>query len=185
LYISRDLKLVFLASPRTGSRSVSHYLETVHGADPWGKRTRRQGHHSTDEKMLAALRAKGYTVAATVRNHWDHLVSWFTHTDKGFGKECVGRFDLWVFRFATQGNAYHKGHDRFGRFTEHADVILRYENLESDLAELVGTKAKLTRIGYTPREPYQSYFTPEVAEFVGMWWRDEIERYGYTFEDQG
>jgi hypothetical protein len=133
--------------------------------------------------MLASLKARGYTVAATVRNHWDHLVSWWCHNPQGFGKECLGHFDLWVFRFATQGNAYHAPHDRFGRYTEWADVVLRYETLKDDLERLLGESVRLNRIGESDRKPYQHYFSRELAEFVGWWWEDEIERYGYTFED--
>ena len=181
MYVCKKLKVVYLATPRTGSRSVGQYLERVHNADPWGKRTRGQGHHARPEKMIAVLKARGYRVIATVRNHWDVLVSWNHHNSQGVGKECQGHFDLYVFRMATRGTAYHTGHSLFGQFTEHADVILRYENLEGDLAEALDMKVKLTTIGATKREPYPANNSPELAEFVRLWWQDEIERYGYTF----
>jgi hypothetical protein len=68
------------------------------------------------------------------------------------------------------------------------DYIMRFENLADDF------RAVCTAIGISPptlpqhnrssREHYSKYYDDELREFVRKRFAAEIERFGYTFEEQ-
>jgi hypothetical protein len=66
------------------------------------------------------------------------------------------------------------------------DFVGRFERLEADMATIcarVGLPYQpLPRENVSQREPYQSYYTPELVELVRRTWAREIETFGYTFD---
>jgi hypothetical protein len=66
------------------------------------------------------------------------------------------------------------------------DFVGRFERLEEDMAAIcahIGIPYQpLPRENVSKREPYQSYYTPELAELVRQRLAREIEAFGYAFD---
>ncbi len=68
------------------------------------------------------------------------------------------------------------------------DYTMRFENLADDFRTVCGTLSisptSLPRYNRSSREHYSKYYDDELREFVRMRFAAEIERFGYTFEEQ-
>jgi len=181
VYVSDELRLVYLAQPRTASRAVARLLQSRFGAtlvkcpgSPYGP-----GHHSADPEKCAEYQERGYRVVTAVRNHWDLLVSWWF---------CNARQPAWpeFVQYWLNGpnNRWAIPHRFYHYLQPMADTIMRYETLRSDLMMVTGKQVNLPIMGASPRGHYSHYYTPELAQQVGEWCRDEIERYGYAYETE-
>ncbi len=66
------------------------------------------------------------------------------------------------------------------------DFVGRYENLDVDwrrLCEETGMKfVPLRRFGEVPHRDYRSYYNDDLAEIVGDFYLEEIERFGFCFD---
>jgi hypothetical protein len=65
-----------------------------------------------------------------------------------------------------------------------AQVVLRFETIDDDLEKLIPGYVLPRKNVSQKRKRYQIYYTPELRELVGDWFRDEIELYGYEFEGE-
>ena len=62
--------------------------------------------------------------------------------------------------------------------------IGQVENMQDDWAvvqDATGIRVALPRINTTNHRPYRDYFTPELRDKVAAIYRDDIERFDYTF----
>jgi hypothetical protein len=68
------------------------------------------------------------------------------------------------------------------------DYIMRFENLAEDFLTVCRTLAisppTLPRYNRSSREHYSKYYDDELRELVHTRFAAEIERFGYTFEEQ-
>ena len=65
-----------------------------------------------------------------------------------------------------------------------ADFIGRFENINEDMAKIcdqLNMEAKLPHRNKTKRGHYRDYFDIESRWLVDKWYREDIERLGYTF----
>ncbi|UCD56782.1 MAG: hypothetical protein JSV16_13295 [Candidatus Hydrogenedentota bacterium] len=179
--------MMYLAHPRTASISTSWALCNYLGFE----KAIPGDHHSclNDEKVARPFcddERGEWTVCTTVRNHWDAAVSWRykRRHNRTSGEPWDG--PQWKELFLT----FHwiRGRKMYGLHADDADVILRYETLESDLNELLaqfGMKLeRLPRDNVTPGRNgrhYRQFFTEGGRDFIARRFREEIERFGYSY----
>lgn len=160
-------KAVFLEHPRTGSTAVREALKKI-GGQP-----------VTRHSYVKAQRDE--LTVVVIRNPFDVLVSWWLITGEREGYKTFADFLV-------------RGKDRSlmtvgGKlfyYTQHANVILRYENLAFELGNLLRAlklpQVILPQRNKTPRKmPYRSYYIPETISIVEDLYIGELERYGYSF----
>jgi hypothetical protein len=179
VYVSDQLRLVYLAQPRTASRAVARLLQERFGADlidcqgsPYGAK-----HHGADAELCAQYQERGYRVVTAVRNHWDAIVSWWF---------CNARSPVWPsfidYWLAGQSQRWAEPHQLYYYLQPMADTIWRYETLRQDMERTIGKRLNLPVAGASPRGHYSHYYTPETAELILEHYEEEISLYGYSHE---
>lgn len=172
MYINRQAKMVFLAQPRTASRSVGAALKT--------RGFEAIGHHRFDESMDL----EGFTVATAVRNPFDYLVSWYHHMQSI--EKCLNmRFEINFINelWHDQGKWFEP--NRMFRFTEFSDTVFRYEYLETALntwLQLNGLHpVYLEVLGMSVRGPTRLYYDDETRALVEREYAQELSFYRYSY----
>jgi len=153
---------------------------------------RRHAPLARAERVLPPELFRSLFKFAFVRNPWDRLVSWYSfiledqehhrhrrvHRLPDFAAYLRGeagkrrRSQWWML----QNSAGHLGVDFVGRF----------ENLERDIAEVcsrLGIEQRpLPRAKSSRHAPYQTFYTPVLADFVAKHWAAEIDAFGYRYD---
>lgn len=182
MYVSHKLRIVYMAVPRTASRSVAQFLRREHAAQITGRKG-MGGHHGISGPDLQDCKHLGYRIICPVRNPWDVIVSWWHHNRNWFGPTNA-EFAKFVGRFPIDGrNKYLYEGRLYWSWAQHATRIVRYENLRQDLGRLLQVPINLPEIGISDRKPYQDYYDDELREFVAEAFAPEIREYGYSFEE--
>ena len=129
---------------------------------------------------------------AFVRNPWDRLVSWYVYIlrqpdhHRHARVRRAGSFDAFVRSELARPrrSQWWMLERRDGELG--VDFVGRFERLEQDMAAVCGhigiPYQPLPRANVSEREPYQGYYTPELAMLVRECWAREIEAFGYTFD---
>lgn len=169
-----EKRLLYLPHPRTASTSTEAWMDDHGWTDPAP---------SLDKHAPLSVLKKhtgqdfsGWSVATTVRNHFDALVSWsfveLAHMD--FGPEWLERF-VEACEYVEPGRLY-------PLHLEDADTVLRYEHLESGLSGWVGRTVALPTLHESEGRAgrgWREFYTPEMREAVERQFGDEMERIGY------
>jgi hypothetical protein len=185
MYIIDRLRVIYLAQPRTASRAVTTVLQDQFGAysdvgywpnHHWGT------HHGCDLELLGKLRKdKRFVIVSAVRNPFDYLVSWFEHLK---GNRTHDDFDRFVRRIETEPTtegffAPHK--PLFWALQPLSDIIVKYENIEEALSELLQEPLKLPVVGATVRNGYCKYYTKKLRRYVEERYSSDLYLYGYKY----
>lgn len=177
MYVHDEKKLCFLASPRTASRAWRDSL--LHLG------FRRVGAHHTGPSD--GFDVSGYHTFCLVRNHWDTVLSWWFYRH-GPKYESAPSLD-WISRHATV-NSYMSRKGLF-HHAPYCDTVLKFESIATayrdflqtfefkEVPPLLHTGRSLARHNRT----YHQYFNPEVRRFVEWAWAEEIEKFGYQFNE--
>jgi hypothetical protein len=171
-------KMVFLATPHTGSRATCRALAEIDGAVEAGS------HHVpwTELREHPSVRG-GELRVSTVRNPYDLMVTWWLQTGPHVGTAFADFVRHYPFRVTVPGAS--------GCLYHHADdshVLLRWETLEEDLNAVLGWRAvapvKLQRVGVTQdKRPWQTYYDPEALRAANARFAREFTRHGYEQVD--
>lgn len=125
-----------------------------------------------------------------VRNPWDRIVSFFHHAKK----DAVSTLEFTAWVIGSKKRLLHTS--PIECFYDEGEYILdfvgQYEHLERDIHALCDAAnwphpehIMIANPGKKrPAREWQSYYNEETRKFVAEIGRWEIERYGYTFEDQ-
>jgi len=185
VYICPNIKVVFLAQPRTASRSCVHFLQSKTEQD---REKITANHHSIDTRSVIAYRENGWRIVTAVRNHYDIIVSFYHHAPHWFSRPREQEsFANYASDFAThKANKYAIPHRIFYKYQQYATHIVRYENLWDEFSEAVGLEVtaedrEIFNIGKSDRKPYREYYDEDTRRFIGEWYKTEIEEYGYEF----
>lgn len=185
MYVCEDIRCVYLAQPRTASRSVVHFLQanTVLARD-----SIKAHHHAMDPVLVDRYKREGWKIITAVRNHFDIIVSFYHHAPHWFSRpKQEATFANYVTDFAmrTDINKYAIDHRLFYKYQPVATHILRYETLWRDLGEATGLNTEPGRrplVGVSKdRKPYRDYYDADSRRFVEQWYKAELEEYGYAF----
>jgi hypothetical protein len=113
MYVNEQKKTIFIAHPRTASSATGHILLEM-GFVIQGN------HHSFDTE----LNLHGWTVASTVRNPFDTLVSWY------YNKPREASFKDWLPIFLNSCHFLQGPRMFYG--TLYCTHVLRFEELQYD-----------------------------------------------------
>lgn len=141
MLVHYDRRLAFICHPRTASHATSKALRRA-GFEYTGN------HHQIDEEFLKPW---ARSVACTVRNPIDVLVSWY-HYDKA--TEPIGEWfeKRWRRKVWTQNGMFYG--------LRYCDTVLEFASVQDDL------NAWLKRFGIGPQPIPQM----NVTEKRGAWW---------------
>ncbi len=144
------------------------------------------------ERFLPPALLRSLFKFAFVRNPWDRLVSWYAYIleDETHHRHrrvrAQGDFAAFVHHEArkprrSQWWMLRNAADELG-----VDFVGRFEHLERDMGEVCSR----LRLDYRPlprakssrHAAYQTFYTPELAEFVARHWARDVEAFGYRFD---
>ena len=190
MYIHEKHKLIYLASPKTASVATKQAL--IHQAGFVFHNQPFASHHAGPKGIslgrMAEYEIDGieeYSVATTIRNHWDTAVSWwfYNHQNVPFGKSFIEQ-GLW-----KNNSVYFPVENEWWAVHGNADTILRYERLEMDLNKWLTAHSvspvKLALDNETQQRrglPYQFVMDQETNKYITNRFGDEIGKYGYSYE---
>jgi len=187
----REEKFIFFPSMKVCSKSViqgvlkDRVVNWKDGPGEW---------RQTVAKMTPTsfATAQKFTI---VRNPYDRAVSAFFHLIRlkvvpehySFSRYCAE----YLATLGTDANEhFHPQLDGLrhpdGGFI--VDHILRFENIQEDwakLAQVLGVDEELPRLNKgVPRKPFQEYYTDESKEIVSRLYKEDLEIFGYGFDEQ-
>jgi hypothetical protein len=204
--INRDRGVLFCHVPKNAGTSIEAALEASGGYSPPHYPPVTLDRHMTwkggeSERILRHIERHTWDRCfkfAIVRNPWDRLVSaWeFTRNRKRHSvsfPEFVGMLldldlrksealwpDMVSIRWHTMPQVDHISLN--GGVA--VDFIGRMETLEDDWEAIcvrTGCNMKLSHRNRGVHEPYQAYYTSELAERVAQLFKRDIESFGYEF----
>ena len=178
MYIIPDWKFCFLASPRTGSKAIAQVLMEKYGAILVGS------HHTTPTEHPDYNFNSDWVVCSAIRNHWCAMISWWFKLERRGRMTPLAEF---LPRFCANNPNFVQNHKLWQKNIPFTNHPLRYEQLNADLDQA------LVAVGLPPVDlpivadskrdgaPYQVFYKADTAAWVGQYFQEEIDRYGYKF----
>lgn len=179
-------RLLFIHIARTGGTSIEYAFT---GTDwcyidlPTKHLSVSQARRHYGERVW-----NGFTKFAVVRNPWDRLVSMWATRSWHFTLDLAAPCDMKSFlaQLRPHPNEKYQSLQYHEILDEPLDYVLRFENLQSDLTRMLVERGlppvALPHAEATHRGHYADYYTPETAAIVRAMFREDIARYGYSFE---
>lgn len=199
MLVSHSHRLIFVATPRTASRSVAEWL-----AKNLSFRAVRGGHHRVERPP----RARDYGCLAVVREPYERLTSfWLNETRRQpavtvrrqmlgqispFSTDRIGEVEKiplieWlIWCLEARGRSIEYGTQAEYTRAAGVDFHLRYETLERELPfffrplfDLV--PPPLPQRGRTPVHAgdWRDFWSLEAEELVRTYWAEDFELFGY------
>ena len=177
----------FVHINKTGGSSVERALGL-----PIDHRTALEWRHDLGEREWR----RRFTFSV-VRNPWDRTVSHYHYrvqtNQTGLGDAPIG-FGAWVRRvFADRDPRYLDQPKMFMPQTDWlsdedgellVDRVCHFEHLAEEVAQVgdeIGRALHLPHVKASPRGPYRTYYDDETRRLIGAWFRDDIDRFDYSF----
>jgi len=135
-----------------------------------------------------------------VRSPWDKVVSHYKHrirtNQTGMGQTPIP-FKQWVEATYSgrRDPAYYDQPKMFQQQVEwlknrqgqiEVDYVGRFEEMAASFAEIarrIGIDATLPHLNQTERSDFRGYYDEQTREIVARWFADDIDRFGYRFEE--
>jgi len=203
-------EIVFIHIPKTAGTAIEIALgiKAAGGISEeailWGEASQERGgskqHYTYEEILSAKPHVKSWPAFAVVRNPWDRMVSGWAHHPKW--KEEVGSFSKFVHlvkREVFDNNnpnwldGYVRAQSDFIKGYESFVYVLRFEDLQEDFNALTAeisslhdidpnlprTSGRLHSTGTGP--DYRVHYDEHLRDLVGELYREDIEKFGYSF----
>lgn len=184
MLILPDQNAVFVAVPRTASKSMTQWLERAlrSGGAPLGEAESLHDHHAS---LGEAVDVSGWPLFrmwsfCVVRNPFDRLVSWAAMSDPAFSFDprasLEALLDAEPSRW-TLPQVY---------FADGVTQVYRFEELDRAVADLqqrfeIDESFQFLHEHETDREPYRRYFDGELRAEVQRRYAADFEAFGYRF----
>jgi len=146
--------------------------------------------HSTLSEYRDALGDKQFRNLykfTCVRNPWDRMVSYYFTPTQNLETCNRQKFRGIISKAASVADYLRLGDDDPDPFGN-VDYLMRFENLTDDFRTVCGqleiSPPTLPQYNRSSREHYSKYYNDELRELVRTQFAAEIERFGYTFEEQ-
>ena len=209
MIISHQHQFIFFAVPKTGTHSIRQALRPHLGADD-EEQVRLFEQHSFSNPELKAVGHghlsvaqvkpvlgedifEGYFKFAFVRNPWDRFVSFCA-----FISRATGQFEQNPHGFMVQmihsppplqQMLYQPQSalliDADGRLA--MDFVGHVETMERDyksICERLKLQSQpLEQVNRSRHRPYVDYYTPQLRDLIATRYRQDIEMFGYRFDD--
>lgn len=144
------------------------------------------------QRILPAAVFRDYFKFAFVRNPWDRLVSSYHYILERPGHphhrrvRRLGSFAAYVEYEAHRGKF--RQYDLLCRTGGEPgmDFVGRFERLEQDFDQVcrkLGIEAALPHVNVSRHRSYADYYDPATRALVERSWRQDIEAFGYTFDE--
>jgi len=182
---TRSDPFCMICHPKTGSTSMQQCLREHYRARPV------EGMHYLDEEECQRIQDCGGIVAATIRNPWDLMVSWYfysEHDPKYNGQfPSITPFNVWIPRILSAGNGWIEKGLFYG--AKHCNRLFRFEHdletqLNGCLKDCGIPPVKLPHLLKTEHTHYSQYYNKESVARVTSYFNEEIVEWGYDFEDK-
>jgi hypothetical protein len=191
----RKYKLVFVHVPKSAGASI----EELFGF-PNQVASTKERHDTLAEIQQKYPECIGWPSFLVARNIWHKIVSIYNHVKvtpvPGWPRHKVKTFTEFVrFLCSTKQHYEEASISRMAKGLGQSKVthILRYENLHKDLEEFLDsqgiTDIDVKKLPYfRHRLPeynrdYKSYYNEETRKLIEERFKDDIEQFGYRFED--
>jgi hypothetical protein len=163
---------------------------------PWPLKKFRT-HTSADmlRQQLPADVFAGLFKFSFVRNPWDLMVSYWHYLRRPSRRhhrrrlaERLPSFDAYVRYEIRRGKISQSRMltDHHGRLL--VDFVGHFETLEADFARVcrvIGVEVELMQANRGEPRDYRDHYTPRLAGLVAEYFAEDVERFGYAFEDGG
>ena len=188
-------KAIFVHIPKTAGISL---IKSIYGENIDSGGHRKITHLS---KLMPGS-INDYFTFTIVRNPWDRLYSAYKFLNKGginqhdenafrLHLSSIDSFEDFVMNWLHEDNLKHIIHfypqSWFLKNNDEKvelDFIGRFEYLNSDFAEIankMGVNNKLKHLNKGDKRHYKSVYTKEMIEKVKLIYKEDIERFNYTF----
>jgi len=149
---------------------------------------------------------EGYNIISFVRNPWERLVSWYEMIQEKGRNRDISNIKSRFYRAVLQARSFDDFVSNTEPVTENGSIksvfrpqcdylkrdgkmkatfVGRYETLTEDIARLedwLGITISLPHIKQSPEYgAWRKYYTKETRNFVEACFREDIFRFGYTF----
>jgi hypothetical protein len=202
--ISFQKRFLFVHIPKTAGNSIQSVLRDYSedelvalrreqdGVERFGLRNLKYNikKHSTLAEYRSALGDDQFGNLykfTCVRNPWDRMVSYYftpTQSPETWDREKFKKLISKAVSVADYLRLNQAEEDPF----ENVNYIMRFENLVDDFravcAALGISPIRLPKYNRSNREHYSRYYDDELRQLVRAQFAVEIERFGYTFEQQ-
>lgn len=178
MIVCPDIKVIFVAVPKTGTRSINAYLRKHFECQPLG-----------EHKRNIPAEYKDYFSFCVVRNPYDRICS-------SYWQRCHGKYDSWKCKDTFKKMGVDNTLDNYLTIFENADSswpqadwiidndinqILRFETLEEDFNTLPFVKefAKLPKLNASGKPPWQELITPSAKEKISRIFERDFKLFNY------
>ena len=194
--ISYDKKFIFIHINKTAGTSIEQALNSygekrIVPKNNTDFKMSRQSQHFNYKEYREFLGADydDYFKFTVIRNPFDRIVSYY------FGRNAITNglnFSEWIVdRYKNRNfQDFERMYSDYKHWIgeEKMDLILRFENLSSDF-EILKEKLNLNcELGFhnvtKNRVHYSKYYNDETRAIVKEFFRDEIKKFNYTFEEK-
>jgi chondroitin 4-sulfotransferase 11 len=200
--ISGENDIAFLHIPKTAGTSIEEWLNLNKGS-----RVYREFVLNPKLSSLSQQLVKPSFTFTVVRNPWDRMVSfyhWIKWLVLNDPQSLIARswlyhnhsidnwpeFDSWIQNldsfawFPTYLTWFSPSAQQTEWIDQPIDLIVRFENLEADLApvrDLLATSAPLPHRRRSDHYPYKQYYTDETKQIIAQRFQQDIDLFKYTF----
>ena len=179
VYIDESKRLIYFSIPKCASSSIRLSFFNM------------ERHFSMNNPKR---RLKEYFRFTFVRNPWDRMVSnWKMFTTQPLRikqLKSMTNKNLTDFKDFVEFAAHTKNHHwqpQVLYLPEDLDFIGRVETFNEDFSQLLSIIGKggmkVEHLNVNIRKKYHEYYTPSLIDLVGEMYSEDIQRFGYCFEE--
>jgi hypothetical protein len=178
MQLCSDIKVIFVAIPKTGTRSIGAFLRNHFSCQPLG-----------EHKQNIPKEYKEYFSFCVVRNPYDRICS-------NYWQRCHGDFDSWKCKDTFQKLGIDNTLENYLAVFEHSDSswpmtkwivnndidqILRFETLEEDFNTLpfVKTFTKLPMLNASNKPPWEELVTTTARKRINKIFENDFKLFNY------
>jgi hypothetical protein len=202
--ISLQKRFLFVHIPKTAGNSIQSVLRDYSedqlvalrkeqdGIERFGLRNPRYKlkKHSTLREYYDALgdeQFRDLCKFTCVRNPWDRMVSYYFTPTQNLETWNRKKFRGIISKTVSAADYLRLDNGEGDPFAN-VDYIMRFESLADDFRVVCTTigisPSSLPQYNRSNREHYSKYYDDELRELVRNRFATEIERFGYTFQEQ-
>jgi len=189
MLVNHDRKLIFIAIPKCGSTSV--WSKLVHSDQNWS--TEIIQNHNGGRRHMTSYRLRdiggydGYETFGIARNPWDRTVSHYfmalNHPDDVYPNlhvnACIKGFDDFARRHKTNGKLASCLHYADPERRVHTWFTL---DKMDELFDWLDVEPNHVNKGNHLH--YSNYYTKETRWAIRQFYKDDIERFGFKYENE-